>query len=401
MQNYAYTARDDYGKVVHGTIMAEDEIELANRISKLGYYLVRAKTVSVEARATAKLPKMYPRDVLNFTIYLTTMLNAGVPLVEALRDLTRDAEKENIQRIIDNILFRVESGSTLKDALSWHTHTFSKLYLAVVGAGESTGKLTNCLNDLAGLLDWQLELQSKIKEAATYPIVLFCVMIGVVVLLVVKVIPTFEPIFKQAGAALPLPTQIVLAVSQVFQKFWYLLLLIIILLVIGYKLWSSTARGRYIVDSAKLKIPILGGLLRKIEMSRFCHTFALGLKSGVNVLASLELAKEVVNNVILGHSIAKARDSVNVGEKISTALQVSGEFPPLVLRMIAVGEQSGALSETLGKVNQFYDREVPAAIRKIFVMVEPIMIVVMGGVVGGIALSVFLPLFQMASLMGG
>ena len=398
MQNYQYTARDDFGKVVRGRMIAEDETDLANKISKLGYFMVRSKVIAATAKA-ARPSRLKPRDVLNFTIHLATMLDAGVPLVAALRDLARDAEREEIQRIIDDLRFRVESGSSFKEALVFHSRSFSNLYVGVVGAGESTGRIVPCLNDLSTLLEWQLDLKAKIKEAATYPIILFSVMLGVVILLVVKVIPTFEPIFQDAGVDLPLPTQIVLGISHMVRQYWYIFVGIVILSVAGYRFYYSKPTGRYMIDGLKLRFPLFGLLLRKVAISRFCHTFTLALKAGVNVLAAMDIAREVIGNTRLEHAVAKARDSVNVGEKIATSLQISGEIPPMVIRMIGVGEQSGALPLTLDKVNQFYDREVPATIRRIFALFEPMMIVVMGLIVGVVALSIFLPLFQMAQLI--
>lgn len=401
MQRYAYTARDEYGKVVKGIMMADDEIDLANKISRLGYFITRAKVCPGTSEAELKLAPMKPREVVNFTIHLATLVDAGLPLLDGLRDLARDAENERIQKIIDNIRFRVEAGSSLKDALSFHPRSFPKIYTASVGAGEGTGKLAPALNNLASLLEWQMELKVKVKEAATYPIILFLVMIAVVSLLVIKVIPTFEPIFAEAGATLPLPTQIVLGVSHFVRRFWYVVLLALTLLFVGFKLYGRSETGRYRIDSLKLKLPLFGILLRKIALSRFCHTFALALRSGVNVLGALDMAGEVMGNSRLERSVSKVRDAVNVGEKIATSLQVSGEFPSMVIRMVGVGEQSGALTETLTKVTQFYDKEITTTIKRIFVLFEPIMIVIMGVVVGGIALSIFLPMFQMAQLIGG
>lgn len=400
MQNYIYKARDNFGKVVRGTMMADDEINLANKISNLGYFLVGAKVTTASSKLSAKMPRLKPKEVLNFTIHLATILNAGVPLVAALRDLAQDTEKESIQKVIDDVRYRVESGISLKEALSLHPGSFFKLYTAIVGAGESTGKLHYCLEDLANLLDWQMELRARVKEAATYPIILFCVMLGVVTLLVVKVIPAFKPIFEQAGQNLPLPTRIVLGVSDFVGNFWYIPLGSVVLLIAGYILCNSKAKGKYWLDGLKLKLPLFGPLLRKVALSRFCHTLALSLRSGVNILTSLDFAGEVIGNSRLQDSVIKTRDSVNVGEKLGTSLRVSGEFPPLVVRMISVGEQSGALTQTLDKVNQFYDREVPATIKRMFALFEPMMIVIMGVVVGGIALSIFLPMFQMAQLIG-
>jgi len=220
MQRYAYTARDEQGKVVKGIMIAEDEIDLSKRINHLGYILTHFKVCVGGAEPEVKIGRMKPKEVLNFTIHLATLVGAGLPLLDGLRDLAQDAENERIQRIIDDIRFRVEGGSSLKEALSFHPRSFSKLYTAIVGAGESTGKLYASLNDLASLLEWQMDLRTKIKETATYPIILFCVMVAVVTLLVVKVIPTFEPIFATAGVVLPLPTRIVLALSHFVRGFW-------------------------------------------------------------------------------------------------------------------------------------------------------------------------------------
>ncbi|MFH0790308.1 MAG: type II secretion system F family protein [Candidatus Omnitrophota bacterium] len=402
MQNYNYTAKDDYGKVVRGTMMADDEIDLANKISKLGYFLIRSKVIAGNhVVAGRKLARMSYSEVLNFTLHLATLLDAGIAMVAALRELAQDEDRQNVQKIIDDIRYRVESGTSLKDALSIHPTSFPKVYTAIVGAGEVTGKLAACLNDLAVLLDWQMELRAKVKEAATYPIILFTVLVGVVTLLVVKLIPVFEPIFKEMKVELPLPTQIVLELSHLVRSKGLVALGVIVLFVIGYKLYNSTTKGRYRIDSLKLKLPLFGQLLRKVSLSRFCHTFALGLRSGVNVLTALDFAAEVVGNSRLQRSVVQARDSVNVGEKLATSFKMSGEFPPLVIRMIGVGEQSGSLIQTLEKVNQFYDREVPQTIKIIFTLIEPLMIVLMAAIVGFIAVAVFMPMFRMADVIGG
>ncbi len=402
MENYSYTARDDYGKEVRGAMMADNEIDLANKINNLGYFLVRYKILSGgHIKVSSKLGRIKIKELLNFSMHLATLLDAGVPLATALRDLAQDEEKETVQKIIDDIRFHVESGLSLKDSLLVHPSSFPKLYTAIVGAGENTGKLSVCLNDLCSLLSWQIELRTKMKEAATYPIILFVVMLGVVTLLVVKVIPTFEPMFKDMGVALPIPTQVVLNISHFVRNGWYYIIGSVIFTVVGYKVIQANPKGRYQLDTLKLKFPLFGPLARKVALSRFCHTFALGLKSGVNLLTSLEFASEVVHNSRLQRSVIKARDSINVGEKLATSFKVSEEFPPLIVRMIGVGEQSGTLPQALDKVNQFYDREIPATIRTIFALFEPMMIVFMALVVGGIAIAIFLPMFRMVEIIGG
>ncbi|MDD2702682.1 MAG: type II secretion system F family protein [Candidatus Omnitrophica bacterium] len=404
MPNYSYRARDNAGKEVKGIVNALNEADLGNQINKLGCYLISFK----QATAFEKMPvsprqfvRLSPVEVLNFTTQLAISIDAGIPLLSALHDLSKGNTNPKLKLLLEDISRNVESGVSFKDALTAHPQIFSKLYLSIVGAGESTGKLAFVLGDLSKLLEWQLEMHSKIKEASIYPVMLFVVMVGVVAVLVGVVIPKFEPMFAELGVALPLPTQIVLLISKVFRKFWWLMIVSGIGIVAGLKMFGNTENGGYTLDKLKLKLPIFGGLMIKIALSRFCHTFSLALRSGVAVFNAMGIASEVMGNKYFEKSIKKAQDYVNAGERISTALDNSGQFPALVIRMIGVGEQTGALSEVLEKVNQFYDREVPATIKKIFALFEPIMIIVMGVVVGGIAVSVFLPLISIISKIGG
>ena len=402
MQSYFYTARDERGKIVKGVISALDEVDLANKVSNLGYFLTDFK-LSREGERLSKgtFGKLSSKEVLDITIQLATLIDAGVPLLQALDNLSKDAKSEGSKRVISDIRFHVESGTSLQDALSIYPHTFSKLYTAIVGAGEATGKLSQVLTELAGVLEWQMDLTGKIKEASIYPIILFVVMIGVLALLTGVVIPKFEPIFEQLSTALPLPTQIVLGLSHLVRRFWWIFLIIGGFFFGGYKFFNKREKGKYIIDSLKLKIPIFGILLRKIALSRFAHTFCLGFKAGIDLLTALEVAKGTCGNLRLERAVAQAKDAVNVGEKLATALEATGEFPPMVIRMIAVGEQSGALAQTLTKVSNFYDKEVTSTIRRLFALFEPMMIVFMGAVVGLIALSMFLPLFKMIQAVGG
>jgi type IV pilus assembly protein PilC len=405
MPNYSYRARDNAGKEIKGIIGAQDEVDLGNQLNKQGCFLITCKEVTMSAgrmpMASRQLIRLSPVEVLNFTTQLAISIDAGIPLLSALSELSVGNPNKKMKIMLEDLSRKVESGVSFKEALSAHPQNFSQLYLSIVGAGESTGKLAFVLGDLSKLLDWQLEMQSKIKEASIYPIMLFVVMIGVVSVLVGVVIPKFEPMFAELGVALPLPTQIVLLISQVFRKFWWLMIVSGIGIVLGLKFFGKTEKGGYTLDKLKLKLPIFGTLLIKIALSRFCHTFSLALRSGVAVFNAMGIASEVMGNKYFEKSIKKAQDYVNAGERISTALDNSGQFPSLVIRMISVGEQTGALSEVLEKVNQFYDKEVPATIKKIFAMFEPIMIIVMGVVVGGIAVSVFLPLISIINKIGG
>jgi type IV pilus assembly protein PilC len=404
MANYNYKARDDAGKLVKGIMAAEDELDLSGRLRRMGYFLTSAKVASSSKQTfvSAKMGHLKPVDVLHFTTQIAISLDAGVPLLTVLRDMGMTSPEKKLKAVVEDIARRVESGCTLKEALSAHPRSFSTLFVSIIGAGESTGKLSFALNDLSKLIEWQLELESKIKEASIYPIILFIAMIGVVTVLMATVIPKFEPLFKELDVALPLVTLIVLKVS----KLWWVPFVMAVFLIAILFIVSLTEKGRYRLDKFKLKIPVLGSLMNKIALSRFCHTFSLALRSGVNVFNALSIASEVTGNRYIKHSVSRARDYVNVGEKISTSLELAGKdsgekFPDIVIRMINVGEQSGALADTLEKVNQYYDKEVPATVKKMFALMEPMMILIMGVLVGGIALSVFLPLTKLISAVGG
>lgn len=403
MANYSYKARDDAGKLVRGLMAAEDELDLANRLRTMGYFLTQVKiSLMVKKEGSQKGGHLKPVEVLNFTNQIGIALEAGVPLLTVLKDLGINSEQKKIKLIIEDIAHRVESGCTFKEALAAHPRSFSQLFISIIGAGESTGKLSLAMNDLAKLIEWQLDLQGRIKEASIYPIILFCAMIGVVTVLMAFVIPKFEPMFKELDVKLPVATQLVLTAS----KIWWVPFIVVGFVVFIWFVIGLTPKGHYRLDKFKLKIPIIGDLLIKIALSRFCHTFSLALRSGVNVFNALGIASDVTGNNYLQAAVSKARDYVNVGEKISTALELSGKesggrFPDIVIRMINVGEQSGSLAETLDKVNEFYDKEVPATIKKMFAVIEPLTILLMGVIVGGIAMSVFLPLIKLISAVGG
>ena len=403
MQNYSYQARDDAGKLIRGVMPAENEMDLASRLRNMNYFLTAVKSVAiVSSKAEDKGGHLSQVEVLNFTNQLAISLDAGVPLLAVFKDLSVNIPQKKVRIVVEDIAHRVESGCTFKEALAMHPRSFSKLYVSIIGAGESTGKLPFVLNDLARLIEWQLEIQAKVTEASIYPIILFCAMIGVVTVLMAAVIPKFEPMFKDLNVELPIATQIVLGAS----KIWWIPFLVFGLGAVFWFIIGLTSKGRYQLDKFKLSLPVIGDLLTKISLSRFCHTFSLALRSGVNVFNALGMASEVTGNSFIEASVSKAKDYVNVGEKISTSMELAGnssgcKFPNIIIRMISVGEQSGSLAETLEKVNQFYDKEVPSTVKKIFSLMEPLMILFMGVVVGGIALSVFLPLTKLVSAVGG
>lgn len=400
MPKYSYVARDEKGKTKRGVITAADETDLANRVHTLGYFLVKSQ-ISKDSKAKSSAKGVIKeKDLLNFTIHLGTLIESGVPLVEGLRDLAQNTENVVLAGVLDDVRSRVESGSSLKEALAMHPKSFSGLYLALIGAGEATGKLTFALQQLADYIEWQMDLKGKMKEAAIYPILLSVAMVGVVVLLITKIVPLFKPMFEQMDIELPFATQVVMGLSTIAEKYWLHSIIVMVLLGVGTKILSMNPKGKFVIDSLKLKIPIFGELIHKIIISRFCHILSLSIQSGVSVLGAMDIALQSMGNVRLEKATKKARDSVNLGEKIATSIKDTGEFPPIVVRMISVGEESGKLSQTLEKVSNFYDKEIPRTMKKIFAMFEPIMIMVMGVLVGGIAMSIFMPMFKLTDSIG-
>ena len=400
MPKYYYTARDEFGKLVRGVMVAQDEIELGNKLDHLGYILTGIRSRTKEYASKSRVRNFNQRELLEFTIHLATLINAGVPLVTGLRDLGRDSTSPSLQKSVEELRRRVESGSSLKEATEAFPRSFPKLYTAILGVGESTGKLGDVLNDLAKFMEWQMDLRGKVKEAATYPIIIFSVMIVVVTILMVRVIPIFEPLFSDVGVSLPVVTQALINTSKAVRQYWYLGILGIFGIVMLYKTYSLNERGRYNIDSIKLKLPIFGDVARKIAISRFCHTLSLGLRSGMDLLSALNLGADVTANARLSQSIQMAKKAVNYGEKLANALEVSEEFPPLVIRMVNLGEQSGALTFTLDKVNEYYDKEVPATIKRFFTFFEPMIIILMGIMIATIALAVLLPIFRLVEMVG-
>jgi len=403
MPDYSYTALDANGKVVSGNLFAENDIELAHKVSSAGNYLTKCKVVKPQADSKVVLPnnaKLSAKELLRFTLQLAILLEAGVSLLESLNELSKSSESLPMQTITVDIKTRIEKGESFKSAVEAYPQTFDSLYINIIGTGEATGKMSKIMYELANLLEWQMNLKAKVKEIATYPIILAVIMTLVISLLVLKVIPTFKPLFEGNNAPLPMPTQIVLGLSDFVQRFWPVILGIMVLSFVGYKIYKSTPEGQYNIDKIKLKIPIIGGIYRKIALTRFTSSFAICYQSGINVLSVLDISQGTCGNLCIERAVSKVKGSINMGERLSDAMRATGEFPPMVLRMMAVGEQSGQIPFTLLKVAKYFDGEVDAAIKRFSALIEPIMIVVMGIVVGGIALAIFLPLFQMADLVG-
>ena len=399
MPSFTYKAKNEYGRTIKGTLIASNEDQLAASLDQIGLYLISAKKTTIAA-SYLSWESIKRKDLITFTVHLSTTLSAGIPILQSLQDLIEQSEKPRFKNIIEDVSSNIQAGSSLSEALSKHPKVFSELYVSMVKAGETTGNVDKVLNDLVAFLEWQELLAMDVKQATIYPAFVLSAVISLVVLLMTFVFPRFTVIFERTNAPLPLPTRVVMGISHFTTSYWFIIVLLVMALIVSHRLAVKTPGGRYLFDKLKLKLPVFGNLLRKIALSRFSHHFGALLKAGVEIYHSLMVTEKVVGNTVIAKVISSARDYISAGESLSESLKKGNEFPSLVIRMIAIGESSGNLDKTLGKVSQYYDREVPITIKKVFAVFEPIVIASLAVVVLGMALSMFLPLYQMLNLVG-
>jgi type IV pilus assembly protein PilC len=400
MATFTYSARSVTGELQAGSV------ELPTREDVIGYLRrQRLVPIKVEQKQSAfTIPGMQQRvstrDIVIFTRQFATMINSGLPLVQSLDILAKQSENKTLRKCIEQVLYDVESGQTLADALRQHTKVFSQLYVNMVAAGEAGGILDTILLRLAVFLEKADKLKRKIKGAMIYPGVIFTVAAGAVAILLIFVIPTFQNMFEQAGIQLPAPTVIVIAMSDFMQNQWYLVVGSVGAAVFALQRWYKTSTGQLALDRLMLRLPVLGPLQRKAAIARFTRTLGTLVSSGVSILDGLEITARTAGNRVLHDAIMESRSSIAGGETISEPLKRSGVFPPMVVQMINVGEQTGGLDEMLTKIAEFYDDEVDAAVEALLSAMEPIMIVFLGVVVGGMIVAMYLPIFDMVNAVG-
>jgi type IV pilus assembly protein PilC len=341
------------------------------------------------------------KDLAIFTRQFATMISAGLPLVQCLDILAKQASKPSFGRVIGDVTREVEAGSTLADALGKHKDVFDDLFRNMVAAGEAGGVLDEILMRLATYIEKADALKRKVQGAMVYPAVVLSVCIGAAAFMLIFIIPTFAKMFTDFGGELPLPTKIVLLLSNGLQHFWWAIVLAIVALVIAYKRYHATEAGHRNVDAAMLRMPVLGDVLLKGAVARFTRTLGTLIASGVPILAGLEITARTAGNRIISEAIMTARTSIREGETVAAPLKTSGVFPPMVVQMISVGEQTGALDEMLTKIAVFYEAEVDTAVDTMTSIIEPLMIVLMGGMVGGMVVAMYLPMFKLISVVSG
>jgi type IV pilus assembly protein PilC len=394
MPTFAYSARAASGELMSG------EIDLPTRDEVVGY-LVRQRLRPISVNTKARDINIQfgtgikTREVVIFTRQFATMINSGLPLVQSLTILAEQTENKIFAKIKTQVLNDIQAGQTLADSMRKHPKVFTELYVNMVAAGEAGGILDVILMRLATFLEKNDALVRKIKGAMTYPAVMLFVVVMATTILLWKVVPVFAGIFTSAGMDLPMPTRVVLAISNFLQGYIFYMVLAVVGLVFLIRRYYKTEQGQLVIDRAMLRMPVLGPLLRKSAVSRFTRTLGTLVSSGVSILEGLQITARTSGNRVIHDAVMASRASIAGGATISEPLKASGVFPPMVVQMINVGEQTGGLDDMLQKIADFYDDEVDAAVSALTSILEPIMIVVMGVVIGGMVVAMYMPMFDM------
>ena len=396
MPVFEYTARTAAGDEKSGTIDLPTRDDVVKHLRKNRMVVIRVR----EQQKKVRKQRVPTRDVVIFTRQFATMINSGLPLVQALDILAKQTDNKALSDVTRQVVYDVESGNTLADALGKHPNAFTGLFVNMVAAGEAGGILDTILLRLATFLEKNDSIVRKVKGAMIYPAVIFSVAGIAIVILLIFVIPTFQTMFASVGLTLPLPTRIVIGMSRLLQGWWWAMGLGIGGFIFGLQRYYKTDSGNLVLDKLLLAFPVLGDMLRKSAVSRFTRTLGTLLSSGVSILDGLEITARTAGNRVIHDAVMKSRTSIAGGDTIAAPLAASEVFPPMVTSMIAVGEATGGLDEMLSKIADFYDDEVDAAVSALLSLMEPVMIVVLGVVVGGMIVAMYLPIFDMINAVG-
>ncbi len=394
MPIFEYKGKTLAGTTVSGELKAKDRNELEKLLSsnKILVSSVIKKPSSIKLSFGMKRVKKV--QISRFTRQFATMIGAGLPMVQCLEILAQQSESAELRKVIGQVKESVQAGTTLAEALSKHKKIFDDLYVNMVDAGEIGGALDTILIRLAAYREKADALVRKVKGALIYPSVIFIVAIGVTAAMLTFIVPVFAKLFSGLGAELPGPTKFVLGLSHFLRSNFITGLIFLVLLAIGFKFYSRTDKGRLLIDKILLKLPLIGELLRKSAISRFTRTLGTLISSGVSILEALDITAKTAGNKVIQNAIKKSVISIAEGETITQPLKETGVFPPMVTQMISVGEKTGGLDDMLNKIADFYEEEVDAAVSAITSIIEPVVIIFMGVIVGGILISMYLPMFD-------
>jgi type IV pilus assembly protein PilC len=398
MITFSYQARDASGRIVTGVHDALNEDNAVTSLMGRGLMVLSLQKKAMSGSKRAKKWTVKETDIVLFTRQLSTMIEAGISLVQALTALYDQSDpkrQRNLRNVISDVTTRVQGGETFNESISKHPRVFDRLFVSMVKAGEAGGLLAEILDRLAGFLEATARLRKKVKSAMTYPVIVITIAFAITTFLIVKVVPIFGEIFKDFGAKLPAPTQFLIDVSDFIRADWYFLVIGIGGTIFGIRAFLRSKRGKQLSDRWKLKLPIFGPLIHKIAMSRFSRTFAQLIRSGVPILEVLDIVGGASGNHVVETSIKGVSADVEKGDNLSVALSKKAIFPPMMLRMVSAGEATGKIDTMLEKMADFWDEEIEAMLDGLTSLIEPLLIVFLGVIVGGIVIAMFLPIFKL------
>lgn len=397
---FAYKVRDRSGKVISGAIEADSAQTVASKLRSMGYIVLEISekkesfSFSLSIRKKVKL-----KDLTVFARQFATMINSGVSITRALAILAEQTDNPTLAEVIKQLRKDVEAGLSLSEALAKQEKIFPPIFINMVRAGEAGGVLDEVLLRLAEHFEKDAAIKGKVKSALTYPVAVLVFSLLIATVMIVFVVPTFMNMFSSLGGDLPAATKMLVNLSNFVRSRWYVIIGVILAIVYGYKMVNKTEKGRYFFDSLKLRIPIFGMLVKKMSISKFSRTLSTLVASGVPILQALDIVADTAGNSVVAKAVREARASIKEGESISKPLSKSPVFPPMVVQMISVGEETGALDTMLRKIADFYDEEVSAMVESLTSLLEPVLMIFLGIIIGGIVIALYLPMFSIIAVM--
>lgn len=401
MPAYIWKGKNSYGEKRKGEIEAPDQAAALAQVKRMRITdpVIKEKPKDLFENIAIFQPKVTGKDVVIFTRQLSTMIDAGLPLVQGLEILSKQQSNPTFKKVLTNVQQDVESGSTFADSMRKHNAVFDSLFCNMIEAGETGGILDTILGRLAGFMEKSMALKKKIKGAMTYPVICLAISILILIVILVFVVPVFDKMFQDFGSTLPAPTQFVVNMSHFFKSYIFYLIVGLVLLFMSIKKIYSTEKGKLFIDRILLRSPVIGTLLRRVAVSKFTRTLGTMLQSGVPILEALQVVAKTAGNKVIENAVFRVADAIAEGRPIAEPLEESGVFPNMVVQMINVGESVGALDAMLEKIADFYDEEVDQAVENLTAMIEPFMMVFLGGMIGGLVVAMYLPIFKIASVV--
>lgn len=395
MPDYRYRAINQNGRAIRGAVFAANERDLNGLLEAAGLDLIEFRDVSEQRVAKLFQPRPKGRDLIQMSIHLEQLQRAGIPLIESLAEVRDATQTPGLRDVLTQIHREVNDGTALSAAFAAHPKIFGNIFHSLISAGEQTGQMAEALALITGHLKWADEMAVKVKKATRYPAILGVTVTGVVIFMMSFVVPQITGLLLSNGTELPLMTRALIAASNAIRDYWYLIPLLVMSAIAGITAGRRASQEfRYTTDYYLLRLPVIGQVLKKIALARFAYMFSTMFRSGIDLLGCLEASKRLVNNVALAEALSLVREGVQSGLSLASAMQSTGEFPPLVLRMIKVGEDSGNMSDSLNNVAEIYNRDVDESVQGLISLIEPALTVIMGGIMAWIAIAVFGPVYD-------